>query len=68
MHIAQELLSLTGELEGRLMLEDAGGQAQQARQAVVLDGSILLVQNLTAFVGADEGRICRQLEVTNIKG
>lgn len=42
-NVAEELLTLTGEFEGRLVLEDAGGQTQQARQTIVLDGPILLV-------------------------
>lgn len=46
--ITQELLALSGELEGGLVFEDAGGEAQEAREAVVLDGAVLLVQDLTA--------------------
>lgn len=50
-HVAQELLALARELEGGLVLQDAGGQAQQPRQPVVLDGPVLLVQDLTAGGG-----------------
>lgn len=46
--VPQELLTLAGELEGRLVFEDAGGETQEARQPVVLDRPVLLVQDLTA--------------------
>ena len=46
--VTQELLALAGELEGGLVLQDAGGETQEARQPVVLNGPILLVQDLTA--------------------
>lgn len=45
--VPEELLPLAGKLEGRFVLEDAGGQTQKARQPVVLDGPVLLVQDLT---------------------
>lgn len=46
--VAQELLPLAGELEGRFVFEHAGGETQEAGQTVVLDGPVLLVQDLTA--------------------
>lgn len=49
--VAQELLALAGELEGRLVFEDAGGETQEAGEAVVLDRPVLLVQDLTAARG-----------------
>lgn len=49
--VAQELLALAGELEGRLVFEDAGGETQEASEAVVLDRPVLLVQDLTAARG-----------------
>lgn len=67
-HVAQELLALARELEGRLVLEDAGGQAQQAGQAVVLDGPVLLVQDLAAVcgqTGAEVAEVTVGLDVTD---
>lgn len=46
--VPQELLTLAGELEGRFVFEDAGGETQEAGQPVVLDRPVLLVQDLTA--------------------
>lgn len=46
--VPQELLTLTGELEGGLVFEDAGGETQEAGQPVVLDRPVLLIQDLTA--------------------
>lgn len=46
--VTQELLTLAGELEGRFVFEDAGGETQEAGQPVVLDRPVLLVQDLTA--------------------
>lgn len=46
--VPQKLLSLAGELKRRLVLEDAGGETQEARQPVVLDVPVLLVQDLPA--------------------
>lgn len=57
MHVTQELLALTRELEGRLVLEDTGGKAQQAGQAVVLDGPVLLVQDLAAVRGQTMAKV-----------
>lgn len=54
--VAQELLPLAGELEGRLVLEDAGGETQEARQPVVLDRPVLLVQDLAAEGGPEESQ------------
>lgn len=56
--ITQELLALSGELEGGLVFEDAGGEAQEARETVVLDGAVLLVQDLTA--GERESKLYRR--------
>ena len=52
--VAQELLALARELERRLVLEHAGGQPQEPRQAVVLDSAVLLVQDLTTAAGRTE--------------
>lgn len=46
--IPQELLTFTGEFEGRLVFKDAGGETEEAGEPVVLDGPVLLVQDLTA--------------------
>lgn len=46
--VAQELLTLAGELEGGFVFEDAGGETQEAGQPVVLDRPVLLVQDLAA--------------------
>lgn len=46
--VAQELLPLAGELEGRLVFEDAGGETQEAGESVVFDRPVLLVQDLSA--------------------
>lgn len=46
--VPQELLALAGELEGRLVFEDAGGETQEAGEAVVLGQAVLLVQDLPA--------------------
>ena len=53
--VAQELLALAGELEGGLVLQDAGGKAQEAREAVVLNGPVLLVQELSPGEGGGGG-------------
>ena len=62
--VPQELLALPGELEGGLVLEDAGGQSQEAGQPVVLDRPVLLVQDLTA--GEDEHKRWRDGQQGNI--
>lgn len=59
MHVTQELLALARELEGRLVLKDTGGQTQQAGQAVVLDGPVLLVQDLAAVCGQTRAEVAK---------
>lgn len=46
--VSQKLLPFAGELEGRFVFEDAGGETQEAGESVVLDRPILLVQDLSA--------------------
>lgn len=53
--VSQKLLPLTGELEGRFVFEDAGGETQEAGQAIILNCPILLVQDLTA--GRERARV-----------
>lgn len=47
-YVPQEFLTLAGELERRFVFEDAGGEAQESGQPIVLDRTVLLVQDLTA--------------------
>lgn len=54
--IPQELLTLAGELEGRFVFEDAGGETQESGEPVVLDRPVLLVQDLTAGGEKNRGR------------
>lgn len=60
--VSQELLTLPRKLERRLVLQDAGGQPQETREAVVLNGPVLLVQNLATVV-----KNKRQLEVKALR-
>lgn len=46
--VTQELLTLTGKLEGGLMFEDTGGKTKESSQPVIFDRSVLLIKDLTA--------------------
>lgn len=48
MDVTQELLTLTGELEGGFMFEDTSGETKESGKPVIFDRSVLLIQNLTA--------------------
>lgn len=63
--VTQELLALAGELEGRFVFEDAGGETQEAGQSVVLDGPVLLVQDLAAE--GEESYVSQRLITSEVK-